>query len=281
MLIDELLSNPILQLSGMLSEDLRGRLSKATKFVLAKDFAIAADEFSSAADNSSAVDNLNRVLPLARLPYPECWLEVAQQDRHCFMHGQPLQAGDGPIKRVGFLLTQTDASGGFSAQMFWSFVDGHSFLGHQLPPCRVNLMALIDPHAADCVHATGLAEITRHIGNAEDWIGEPGFIIATLALLQSRNAAETELVEPRSNQRRRLLRQTPLYSYHLVGIPQRYRIRQGISADEPMQLRAHFVRGHFKVRRTGIFFWSSYQRGNPALGFVHKDYMLSHPRTLQ
>jgi hypothetical protein len=46
MLIDELLSNRILAKSGTLSADLRGRMSKATKFVLRADFAMAADEFS-------------------------------------------------------------------------------------------------------------------------------------------------------------------------------------------------------------------------------------------
>jgi hypothetical protein len=51
MLIDEILSDPIIKQAGYLTTDLRGRLSKATKFVLQHDFAMAADEFSSDIDN--------------------------------------------------------------------------------------------------------------------------------------------------------------------------------------------------------------------------------------
>ena len=111
-----------------------------------------------------------------------------------------------------------------------------------------------------------------------DWVGEPGYLIATLALLNSRNACETQAVEV-NNKRRRLLKKPLLFSYHLLCIPQRYKQRHlSASNAELMELRAHFVRGHFKLRKTGLFFWSAYQRGNPRLGFVHKDYVLTQPR---
>jgi hypothetical protein len=83
MLIDELLTNPILDKSGFWTPDLRGRLSKATMFSLRRDFAMAADEFSLSRNN------IEKVLPLARLPYPECWLEVAQEDRRSFADISP------------------------------------------------------------------------------------------------------------------------------------------------------------------------------------------------
>ena len=109
-----------------------------------------------------------------------------------------------------------------------------------------------------------------------DWIGEPSFLLAVLALLNSRNAAEIEFTEPASNKRRRLTGKPPLHTYRLVCIPSRYKQRYIPTADEdPRQIRAHFVRGHFKVRKTGVYFWSAFQRGNPALGFAHKDYLLA------
>jgi hypothetical protein len=151
MLIDQLLGDPILAKAEMLAPDLRGRLAKATKFVLRRDFAMAADEFSS------DIANINKVLGFARLPYPECWFEVAQNDRKLFAEAG-MEETDRRCQRVGFLAA---------------------------------------------------------------------------------------------------------------------------AGDDPAQLRAHFVRGHFKVRRTGVFFWSAYQRGNPALGFVHKDYALSGAGVLQ
>lgn len=38
------------------------------------------------------------------------------------------------------------------------------------------------------------------------------------------------------------------------------------------QHRAHLVRGHFKVRKSGVFWWMPFVRGNQKLGFVHKHY---------
>ena len=111
MLIDELLTNPILDKAGFRTPELRSHLSKATTFVLRRDFATAADEFSC------NLDNLKKVLPLARLPYPVCWLEVAQADRQSFREA-PLET-DGELLRIGWLLTQLNPQGAWSAQMFW------------------------------------------------------------------------------------------------------------------------------------------------------------------
>jgi hypothetical protein len=286
MLIDELLHNPMLAQIGFLSQDLRGRLSKATKFVLRRDFAMAADEFSTGTDFLPVVDRLNRVLPLARLPFPECWCEVAHADRHYFATSPFLEPTDGTPARIGWLLTQVDQRGVWSAQMFWSFAASQvGFMGRHLPPVTSGLMMVIDPHQADVVAATSLQPVAVHPiinrwgTNQNDWAGEPGFLIATLALMNSRNAAETQPTEP-NNKRRKLTGKPLLFSYHLVCIPQRYKQRHIAAADDdPRQLRAHFVRGHFKLRKSGLFFWSAYQRGNPALGFVHKDYMVGVLRT--
>lgn len=196
-----------------------------------------------------------------------------------------MKQSDGVLHRVGWLFTQLDESGRWSAQMFWSFALSQRINGIHMPPCPSALLLCFDPHAADIRaalqfdDAPGLPPYARQLSEPDDWQGEVTFLLATLALLNSRNAAEvSEAVEPAGNKRRRLCRKRLLFSYHWLRIPQRYKLRH-ISADgEPsgIQLRAHFVRGHFKVRRTGVFFWSAYQRGNPALGFAHKDYVLTH-----
>ena len=72
MLIDQLLGDPMLAKIGYLTADLRGRLAKAPKFVLRRDFAMAADALSD------SLDDINKALPFCRLPYPECWIDVAQ-----------------------------------------------------------------------------------------------------------------------------------------------------------------------------------------------------------
>jgi hypothetical protein len=280
-LIDQILSDATLLQAGLLTTDLRGRLSKATKFVLRQDFAMAADEFSS------DIGNIDKVLKLARLPFPECWFEVAQQDRRLFAQAPIDRAdGDGELHRVGFYLTQLDQQGAWSAQLFWSFAITETFMGHHLPPTVSGLTMLFDPQQSTTVAATsfrpaGVDTIFQQFTRAEDWVGEPGFLIATLALLNSRNASATELVEPVQNKRRKLNGKPLLFNYHLVSIPNRYKHRNMAADGDPCQLRAHFVRGHFKLRKTGLYFWSAYQRGNPALGFAHKDYVLHRPPELR
>ena len=135
MLIDELMSDPVLAQVGMLSPTLRGRLSKAPKFDLQREFAIAADEYSTRTDLTAAVDNLNKALPLARLPFNECWFEVAQADRHMFSAGSRDEY-DASLLRVGFFCTQLDDQGSWSAQMFWSFAatEIEPITGHRLSP---------------------------------------------------------------------------------------------------------------------------------------------------
>ena len=275
MLIDEILSNPLVAKSGLLSTDLRGRLSKATKFVLRRDFAIAADEFSS------DIGNVDKVLGLARLPFPECWFEVAQEDRKLFATSPvPLDPGEAKLARVGFLCTQCEPQGSWTAQLFWSFAAGVTFGGIHLMPLVSGHMLVVDPHKDSAIAASWFCEAPSTLGpltSMSDWIGEPGFLIATLALLNSRNACETLPGTP-NNKRCKLTGKPLLFDYHWVCIPQRYKHRHLPSDDaDPLQLRAHFVRGHFKARKTGIFFWSAYQRGNPKLGFVHKDYVLAQP----
>ena len=115
-------------------------------------------------------------------------------------------------------------------------------------------------------------------GFYSDWQGEPKFIAAALELMNSRNAVEQLAVEipPKVNKRRRRDGKLPFLGYQLLRIPGRYKHKHIASGEvDGRQLRAHFVRGHYKVRRTGVFFWSAFQRGNPTLGFVHKDYKLS------
>jgi hypothetical protein len=41
---------------------------------------------------------------------------------------------------------------------------------------------------------------------------------------------------------------------------------------EHRELRAHFVRGHFKARKSGVFWWSPHARGDLSRGMVAKDY---------
>src|SRR5262245_13639140 len=60
-------------------------------------------------------------------------------------------------------------------------------------------------------------------------------------------------------------------------IPRRYRISKGrqraaeAAGMTRAEMRAHLVRGHFKLRRTGVYWWSSFVRGR-GTGLIRQHY---------
>jgi hypothetical protein len=271
MLIDDLLSQPLLPRYA----DLRGRLSKAPKFMLAPDFAIAADQLGLVLQDAP-----DKIAPaLCRLPYPECWIEVAQADRLSARATLPPRRDQVVAKkRIGYLLTHTNNDGAFAAQLMLSLVG-------QAAPIICPLALRFDPHAANLEAAGCFQQLHDPAAALSFWHGEPRYLAAVLALLHSRNACATSIVEfTRLNRQRARHHKPLLFSYHLVAIPARYKQRHvGSGDDEPsgQEIRAHWCRGHLKIRRTGVFFWSAHQRGNMALGFAHKDYLLRGHAELQ
>ncbi len=110
-----------------------------------------------------------------------------------------------------------------------------------------------------------------------DWAGEPQYWLAALALLNARNVVDREEVDMTDkNRRRRRIgsRKPPLLSFTRCVISARLRARMTEAGGEAEGggVRAHFVRGHFKCRETGIFWWTPFLRGNQALGLVSKRY---------
>ena len=122
MLCDELIINGVVPLSGMNIGVLVPRIKAAQKFVLGPEFAAVADALST--DYTGLV----RAFPHCRLPFPETWIEVAQNDRPEFckapLHSEQFQSKP---NRVGYLLSATrpDLSA-WKAHMFWSTNDGCS-----------------------------------------------------------------------------------------------------------------------------------------------------------
>ena len=92
-------------------------------------------------------------------------------------------------------------------------------------------------------------------------------LVAILLLLNSRNATETgpELDLRAINRARTRKGDPPLLPLRpvILDITRRLRAarRAGIS-DAPSDIRAALVRGHFKVRKSGVFWWSPHVRGN-------------------
>jgi hypothetical protein len=105
--------------------------------------------------------------------------------------------------------------------------------------------------------------------------GEIGFCLAALALLNSKNAVET--VEQPGREPGTGKQGRPLFSHRIVDLSlsrvQRRSLQSaGMTA---AQMRLHLVRGHFKARRSGIYWWRAHPRGYPAAGAVSHDYRLT------
>jgi len=107
-----------------------------------------------------------------------------------------------------------------------------------------------------------------------DWAGEQEYWIAAVALMNGRNVAAIERgpdMSKLSKARRRQGRPEPL-DYSVCKIAPRILSRQGGASGDAGSVRAHFVRGHFKVRSSGIHWWSPHVRGDASAGFVGKRY---------
>jgi hypothetical protein len=283
-------------------EPMRQKIIRAQKFVLAPDFAAAAE---------GLVDNyveLERVLPFCRLPYPLCWFEFAQGDRPEFFNA-PLGIGCKRVSRVGFLCEQRDRASLWVQHMFWTFLtepgenssvgaclfdtekdeaqkegkrrDFQGEVSAKGPASEAISRAIcpIPPEIASrmlsLIAEEDQSRVIRHM-LMEDWRGEVRFTVAMLGLLNARNVSETETVDKTEHNRKRAKKaQPPLCSHTLLKIRPKLKpmlVHGRNWQQRQMDVRAHFVRGHFKQRATGVFWWSTHMRGSEDRGFVTKDY---------
>jgi hypothetical protein len=112
-----------------------------------------------------------------------------------------------------------------------------------------------------------------------DWAGEVAYILATIGLMNTRNASDTVLVDKTEhNKKRAKQKQLPLFSHHRLRIHPKLSARVAAANKQTngshSAMRMHLVRGHWKVRRTGIFFWHPFARGSAEHGTVEKEYVL-------
>lgn len=123
-----------------------------------------------------------------------------------------------------------------------------------------------------------LAEFYEMLGELarSDWAGEAGYILAVIGLLNARNVVEAQAVDHGKLNAARVRRgRAPLFEYKLLKIANRhYNRAYGATGrhGDYAPMRGHFVRGHFKVRRSGIFFWHPHARGSFQRGKINKVY---------
>lgn len=103
-----------------------------------------------------------------------------------------------------------------------------------------------------------------------DLEGEAPLLRSAILLLNSRNVTEqvSRPAPPRLNHARRKSGKVPLGDYTHVRIRLSHALadRAGMAADPRSPSRLHLVRGHFKIRRTGVFWWAPFARGHADQG---------------
>jgi len=276
------------------------RLAKAESFVIARDLAEVIDNMSR--------EDVGAAMPFCRLPFPVCWIEVVHRDRPKFARVEVAPGHFMPV-RTGILCEQAepDDQTKFYATLAWSFSDADA-KRQGLRSAPINICPLgcyIDtqkpgfwpgaaygkpdisapfwldivpaPYWGDLIDATPLAGLKRIRANADnDWAGEVWFWLAALSLLNARNAIQTtpRPVAPALNRSRAKAGKLPLRDFHELTLrmtPREARAQREAGAHGG-GMRAHIVRGHFKVRATGIYWWRPFVRGEVAEGFAKKTY---------
>ncbi len=97
-------------------------------------------------------------------------------------------------------------------------------------------------------------------------MAEAGLFLGILMLINTRNGTRQEPCDlGKLNAARAKRRSFPLLDYSTITLHLDRHSREFPRAgDSHADLEAHLVRGHFKVRRTGIFWWSPHVRGTLA-----------------
>jgi hypothetical protein len=169
---------------------------------------------------------------------------------------------------------------------------------------EIEAMMVLDRHAMPGIspHGAGLiAFILSRVTPSEvlefmlkweaDVQGEGAWVQCFLAMLNTKNpCVEHEAVDiTRLNKSRRKLGRTEFLPYRRTRLAlsrsqARIATARGIDREAA---RAHLVRGHFKIRATGVFWWSSFLRGDAAKGSaMREEYIIGvtereHPKDEQ
>jgi hypothetical protein len=107
-----------------------------------------------------------------------------------------------------------------------------------------------------------------------DITGEPGMLQCVILLLNARNLtlAEPVAAPERLNKQRARKGRPPLLDYTTIRIKLSHALTQRAGASgERSAARMHVVAGHFKVRKTGVYWWSDHARGDPTQGVVRQQ----------
>lgn len=286
-------------------ELLKKNVAKAEHFVLDSSMAMAADALSR--------DEVIKAAPICRVPFKSTWIEACHADRPKF-NQKPIGEGLIRPKRVGLLVEEAtdllpdiydltlvwDCPGKADSINVCAVSAVADLSGGKNPPATMNKIDIglagngTSPPLPFVFTATrrysgeSMGAIAQHdpelaaavLGQCVgDWAGEPWFWMSVLALLNARNGASVTKGEDRTklNRARAKSGKRPLADFHVltVRLSKAERAAQREGACDHEGKRAHVVRGHFKVRKSGMYWWRPFVRGDLGKGFANKRYDLT------
>jgi len=304
MLCDDLLSDDLLPTLYDGLDKTYAKIAKAQKFMLSREFAIAADGL---VDN---VAELQKIAPFCFTPFPLTWVEWAFKDRPHWDWQGPYKAR--PVDRtrhqrepirVGVLLEQQDGRAScYKIHLFWKLRERPDDCSSEYNGSLAALLFDAEKAAQELEDQpdpllrgtrTGPADFGKDLMMKsvtfapevaerllqyamEDWGGEFRYVLAVLGLLNTRNVVHRSPVDNAvMNKKRARHGKRELFSHTILKVRPSIIVRTGGEGPAGHRdLKMHFVRGHFKHRATGLFWWSTHVRGSIEHGMVSKDYEL-------
>jgi hypothetical protein len=155
-------------------------------------------------------------------------------------------------------------------------------------PREIEAMRTLDRHMMPGISPHGVGIISMVLSSANkamirdfttkwecDMQGEGGWVNCFLAMLNSKNPCveHTSVDLSRLNKSRRKLGRSEFLPYQRTRLAMsrsQARIAQARGIDREAA-RAHLVRGHFKIRSSGVFWWSAFVRGDASKGEVKRQ----------
>lgn len=243
-------------------EIVRKQIANSEKFVVTLEALQVLDQLESMFNGDPS-----KYLAFAKLPYPAMWIEHdASEHTHL-----PKE-----MTRVGWLYAESKDPGVYLAVSFVGFDHQGHAMGNTSFTIDTNINEAFCRPIANADPAKWKASLTKDRTNTLNTLMEHAGLL--ICLLNCRNLLEiapAPISKNRQNTMRRAGRR-PLFEFKTLQlkITQSQLAngeKQGLTRD---QMRLHMVRGHFKKRKSGLYWWSPFMRGNIDLGVVQKNYQV-------
>ncbi|MBX9877677.1 MAG: hypothetical protein K2Y22_04395 [Candidatus Obscuribacterales bacterium] len=234
--------------------DLKSSLIQAVKFVIETG---PVTELLSTLLNDWSIGKNNEFISYARMPFAQLWIEFP--------------GGCAKRDKQGYLLNALNDQG-----TAWQTIHFLEMAGEIV--CSPLICEF------DCESQIFNTSLMRHAHSLDDeFINRRTFLdisksALVLCLLNCKNLLVPIDVIPseRLNKARQRRGKLPLVSHKLLRL--RLDVQNdrsnGSSCSNRDSRRLHLVRGHFKARKSGLYWWSPFVRGSKELGLVTKDYLV-------